>query len=69
MKWHNFIFDGYNVVTFIENDFGACNQILSIEVDGHFIGAIRYTGFNIPFEGEVEAYIEEHFSELALGVT
>lgn len=69
MKWHDFSYKGYNVVTFVENDFWAWHQMLSIEIDGHFIGSIGYTGFNIPFEGEVEAYIDEHMSELALGVT
>jgi hypothetical protein len=68
MQWHNFKFDGYNVKTFLENDFHADKKILSIEIDGNFIGAIRYTGFNIPLESEVELYVEEYFSEMALGI-
>jgi hypothetical protein len=70
MKWHSFKFDGYNVETFICDDMShENNKNLEIEIDGNFIGMIRYSGFNIPLESEVEAYVEEYFSEMSLGIS
>lgn len=67
MKWHSFEIDNHQVDTFICASIDNCRKYLEIELDGEFIGQIAYDGFNIPLQSEVEFYIEEYFSELALG--
>lgn len=68
MKWHSFELDGYQIDTFICTSIDNCRKYLEIELDGEFIGQIAYDGFNVPLETEVEAYLEEYFSELVLGL-
>lgn len=67
MKWHSFKFDNHQVDTFICGSIATGRKYLAIELDGEFIGQLAYEGMNIPLEYEVELYVEEYFSELALG--
>ena len=69
MKWHSFKFENHQIDTFICGSIHQKNRkFLAIELDGEFIGEIAYNGFETPLQSEVELYIEEYFSELALGV-
>lgn len=68
MKWHSFNLDGYQVDTYIcDNMSDTARKYIDIELDGEFIGRLAYNGFNIPLESEVELFVEEYISELALG--
>ena len=68
MKWHSFILDGHKIDTYIcDNMSDTARKYLEIELDGEFIGQISYTGFDTPYQSDVELFVEEYFSELALG--
>ena len=67
MKWHSFKFDNHQVDTFICKSIATGRKYLDIELDGEFIGQLAYDGFDVPLQSEVELYVEEYFSELALG--
>lgn len=68
MKWHSFKFDYHLIDTFIVKSIATGRKYLDIELDGEFIGQLAYDGFDIPLQSEVELYVEEYFSEMALGV-
>lgn len=68
MKWHSFKFDNHQVDTYICDNMSETDiKYLDVEYEGEFIGRIAYRGFASPFQSEVEAFVDEYFSELALG--
>jgi hypothetical protein len=63
----NFIYNGYNVATFIYDGDPERSKELWIDIDGNFIGAIRFRGYR-PTNEEVMEFIDEYFAEMALGI-
>jgi hypothetical protein len=63
-KW---IYNGYEVAVFVYDGDRERRKELWVELNGEFIGAIRFI-YSQPSREQVEAYIDEYFSEISVGL-
>lgn len=61
-----FNYNGYEIATFIYDGDRERLKELWIDVNGEFIGAMRFRGSK-PTQQEVEDFVDEYLSEMALG--
>lgn len=66
MNTHEFDYNGQKITTYVYDGDRERLKELWIEVNGNYIGCIRFRGL-VPTRDEVEANVEEYYSELALG--
>lgn len=66
MNEHEFDYNGQKVTTYVYDGDPERLKELWIEVNGDYIGCIRFRG-SVPTREQVEANVEEYYSELALG--
>jgi len=62
-----FDYNGYEIATFVYDGDRERLKELWIDVNGEFIGAIRFRSMK-PSQQEIEQYVDEYFSEMALGI-
>ena len=61
-----FYYNGYEIATFIYDGDPERLKELWIDVNGEFIGAIRFRGLQ-PSREQIYQYVDEYLSEMALG--
>lgn len=67
MNTHEFEQNGYKITTWVYDGDPERYKELWIHANGEYIGFIKFRGL-APIQEDVELYVEEYFSEMALGM-